>query len=771
MGDYTPASQALMRAALPRATAGAEENLELELARPDGERLWIRLRSTTVFEEGRPVRILGAIQDITSKVAQRHALERAQQRVKLALDSGGIAIWDVDLVHDTMFWDDQMCAFYGIARPPEHDSFARWTSMLHPEDREATVKAVQDAIAGLRPYAAEFRIIRPDGTVRHLAAVSEVIRAADGTPLRIVGTNRDITEAKRLAEEFASQHELLRVTLESIGDAVITTDAKGRVVWLNPVAERLTGWPVADAVGRMSGEIFKLVNESTRAPAEDPIAECLTQGRIVSPADEALLIGRDGAECGIEDSCAPIRNVAGEILGTVLVFHDVTEQRRLAREMNYRATHDTLTGLYNRAEFEVRLRAMLHKSHGENSESTLLFIDLDQFKIVNDTSGHGAGDELLQLVARLLQDAVRLSDTVARLGGDEFAIILDRCNAEQGGLVAQKICDRMEEFRFAHGEHRFRVGASIGLVPVDERWTAISAIIQAADSSCYAAKEAGRNRVHVWYDTDRAMRARHGETQWATRLAQALDEDGFVLFAQRIQQLRGPNRGIHAEILIRMVEANGGLAPPGAFLPAAERFHLASRIDRWVLRKAIAWMNAADSLDSIATICVNLSGQSVGDRAFHRWAIAMLGEAGDGICRRLCLEITETAAITNLADAALFIEKVRAIGVRVALDDFGAGASSFGYLKTIPVDFLKIDGQFIRDLATDTLDEAAVRCFADVAAVVGMKTVAEFVDSQAVLDKLRRMGIDYAQGYLIHKPAPIAELLGLPIPQPAGAAD
>ena len=400
----------------------------------------------------------------------------------------------------------------------------------------------------------------------------------------------------------------------------------------------------------------------------------------------------------------------------------------------------------------------------------MLFIDLDQFKIVNDTSGHGAGDELLQLVARLLQDAVRLSDTVARLGGDEFAIILDRCNAEQGGLVAQKICDRMEEFRFAHGEHRFRVGASIGLVPVDERWTAISAIIQAADSSCYAAKEAGRNRVHVWYDTDRAMRARHGETQWATRLAQALDEDGFVLFAQRIQQLRGPNRGIHAEILIRMVEANGGLAPPGAFLPAAERFHLASRIDRWVLRKAIAWMNAADSLDSIATICVNLSGQSVGDRAFHRWAIAMLGEAGDGICRRLCLEITETAAITNLADAALFIEKVRAIGVRVALDDFGAGASSFGYLKTIPVDFLKIDGQFIRDLATDTLDEAAVRCFADVAAVVGMKTVAEFVDSQAVLDKLRRMGIDYAQGYLIHKPAPIAELLGLPIPQPAGAS-
>jgi diguanylate cyclase (GGDEF)-like protein len=400
-----------------------------------------------------------------------------------------------------------------------------------------------------------------------------------------------------------------------------------------------------------------------------------------------------------------------------------------------------------------------------------LFIDLDQFKIVNDTSGHTAGDELLQQVARLLADAVRLSDTVARLGGDEFAIILDRCTSEQGMIVAQKICDRMEEFRFAHGEQRFRVGASIGLVPVDERWPSISAIIQAADSSCYAAKEAGRNRVHEWYDTDRAMRARHGETQWATRLAQALDEDGFVLFAQRIQQLHGAPRGIHAEILIRMIEPNGGLVPPGAFLPAAERFHLASRIDRWVLRKTIAWMNEAESLDPIATICVNLSGQSVGDRAFHRWAIAMLSEAGDRICSRLCLEITETAAITNLADAALFIEKVRGIGVRVALDDFGAGASSFGYLKTMPVDFLKIDGQFVRDLVTDTLDEAAVRCFADVAAVVGMKTVAEFVDNQAVLDKLRRMGIDYGQGYLIHKPSPVAELLALAIAQPAGAAD
>ena len=379
------------------------------------------------------------------------------------------------------------------------------------------------------------------------------------------------------------------------------------------------------------------------------------------------------------------------------------------------------------------------------------------------------GDQLLQRVSKLLTEAVRARDTLARMGGDEFAVILERCTAEQAQRVAQQICDRMDDFRFLHDDRRFRIGASIGLVPVDQRWSTTAAIIQAADTSCYAAKEAGRNRVHAWFDTDIAMRARHGETRWAARIEQALDENRFVLYAQRIEALKQPvknaqvqqgSQGLHAEVLIRMIDTDGSVVQPGAFLPAAERFHYASRIDRWVLRHAIDALRELTALSTVDTLCVNLSGQSVGDRAFHRQAIETLTDAGAAVCACLCLEITETAAVTNMADASAFIDQVRALGVRIALDDFGAGASSFGYLKNLNVDLIKIDGQFIRDVLDDPLDDVAVRCFVEIARVVGVKTVAEFVDRVEVLDRVRAIGIDFAQGYLLHRPEPIEKVLG-----------
>ena len=482
---------------------------------------------------------------------------------------------------------------------------------------------------------------------------------------------------------------------------------------------------------------------------------------MASVAYHTVLISRNGDEFGIENSASPIRNEYGAILGVVLVFHDVTQQRRLSSEMSYRATHDALTGLVNRSEFESRLDRTLNKAYEDNSEHALLFIDLDQFKLVNDACGHSVGDQLLRQVSKLLSETVRARDTLARLGGDEFAVILEHCSADQAKRVAQQICERMDDFRYMHEERRFRIGASIGLVPVDNRWGTTAAIIQAADTSCYAAKEAGRNRVHAWFDTDQAMRARHGEMQWATRLEQALDENRFTLFAQRIEALDQKAHGLHAEVLLRMIDCDGSLIQPGAFLPAAERFHLASRIDKWVLRNAIRVLLQLENLSIIDTLCVNLSGQSIGDRAFHRKAIDTLTQAGAEVCRRVCLEITETAAVTNMADASLFIDQVRALGVRIALDDFGAGASSFGYLKKLNVDMLKIDGQFIRDLIDDPLDDAAVRCFVDVARVVGVKTVAEFVDRDELLERVRELGIDFAQGFLLHRPEPIEIVLGM----------
>ena len=690
-----------------------------------------------------------AAQDVVASEARFRALSEASPLGVFATDPRGACTYTNER------WQE----IYGLTLAQSLG--AGWAATLHPDDQARVVSDLRQSAREQREFSMEYRILHPQTQLRHLHARARAVLGPDRDVVGYVGSVEDVTERRQLAAQLAEQHELLRVTLQSIGDAVITTDARGDVVWLNPVAERMTGWTSAEARGRPSVQVFHIVNEENRQLAESPVVICLAQQSASGLASRTLLVSRDGHEYGIEDSAAPIRNAAGHVLGVVLVFHDVTEQRRMTGEMSYRATHDALTGLVNRVEFETRLRRVLRKAQEDKSAHALMYIDLDQFKLVNDACGHAVGDELLQQVSKLLFSAVRDRDTLARLGGDEFGVILEHCTAEQAQRVAQQICDRMDDFRFVHDGRRFRIGTSIGLVPVDSRWATTELILQAADTSCYAAKEAGRNRVHAWFDTDQAMRARHGEMQWTTRIEQALDEDRFVLYAQRIEALGDAAQGLHAEVLLRMRAADGALVPPGAFLPAAERFHLASRIDRWVLARSIAWMKRMTTPNELVTLSVNLSGQSVGDRAFHRWAIEVLSEAGDPICRRLCLEITETAAVTNLADAAVFIEQVRAVGVRVALDDFGAGASSFGYLKSMPVDFLKIDGQFIRDLVTDPLNEAAVRCFAEVARVVGMKTVAEFVDKPEVLARLRVIGVDYAQGFLLHRPEPIDALLEL----------
>lgn len=756
---YAPEGQPLISAAVASAIAsGTDWDLELPFIPAGGGQIWVRATGHAESERGQVVRLVGAFQDVTEQVVQRRALEAARERMVLATDSGGIGIWDYDPVSGEVTTDDWMDRLFKVQGRSGPRAFAEWLAQVHEDDRDSVINAIADSVASGRPLDIEFRVRWPDASVRRLKATAQVHHGLQGST-RMVGVCRDVTELHELGAELARQHELMRVTLASIGDAVLTTDALGRVTWLNPTAERMTGWCSGEAKGRPSRQVLHLVHESTREPAASPIEACLRNQDLAGLAHHTVLISRNGVEYGIEDSASPIRSADSTILGTVLVFHDVTEQRRISGEMTYRATHDALTGLVNRAEFESRLKRVLEVAHHRHGQNVLFYIDLDQFKLVNDACGHSVGDQLLQQISKLLSEIVRSRDTLARLGGDEFAVILEHCEVDQAQRVAQAICDRMDDFRFIHDDRRFRVGASIGMVPLDERWASAAAVMQAADAACYAAKEAGRNRVHVWFDTDATLRTRHGQTQWATRLEHALDEEAFVLHLQRIIPLEGANQGLHAEVLLRMRDADGSLIPPGVFLPAAERFHLATRIDRWVIHNVVRQLTRLPSLAAIDLITVNVSGQSVGDRSFHRAAVEELRAAGPEVCGRLCIEITETAAITNMSEAALFIEQLRDLGVRTALDDFGAGASSFGYLKTLKINILKIDGQFIRDILDDPLDDAAVRCFVDVARVLGVECVAEFVDRPDVLSRIRELGVNYAQGFLLHKPEDMAAVL------------
>lgn len=756
---YAPEARPVIRKAIKKAIKDGEGwDLELPFIQANGNRIWVRTQGIVEYDAEQPTRLIGALQDITERRQSLQDLANAHERVTLATRSGNVGVWDWNITNDELNWSQEMFTLYDVDCVADNVSYEFWQSRVHPDDREKAVAELQYAVEHQDSVDTEFRVRWRDGSTRYLRSTGNIKRDAFGNVTRVMGVNWDVTPLREMANEIARQHELLRVTLESIGDAVITTDATGQVTWMNPVAEQLTGWSAALAIGNPLASVFNIIDEQTRDIAVNPMDACL-KGKSPSIIDtQTLLISKAGVEYGIEVSAAPIRRLMDEILGAVLVFHDVTEARRLSDEMSYRATHDSLTNLTNRSEFEARLQATLDKSQTVPGDNALMYIDLDQFKLVNDTCGHTVGDQLLKQVSRLLGQFIRGTDTLARLGGDEFGVILEDCSTVGAKRIAQRMCESVDEFRFTHNGQRFRIGASIGLIPFDSRWESTAAAMQAADLSCYTAKEAGRNRVHEWYDTDEKVQARRDDLHWASRLEQAIDEDQFELYAQRIHDVSGRDEGIHAEVLIRL-SGDDGLIMPNEFLPAAERFHLASRIDRWVMQNSIDHLRSMTDISGISMLCVNLSGQSVSDSAFHREAIALLTEAGAKVCRRICLEITETAAVTNIADATAFVEKIRALGVRVALDDFGAGASSFGYLKMLDVDILKIDGQFITGMIDDKLDAAAVRCFVDVAAVLGIKTVAEFVKNESIFEQVKSYGINYAQGYLLHKPEPIDGVL------------
>lgn len=757
---YAPEARPVIRAAVDRALAdGTPWDLELPFVRSDGTRLWVRATGTAEFIDGRPVRLLGAFQNITERIAQQQAIEAAHQRMALASDSARLGFWEVDVEKGESTWDEWTHRLHGLTPGSGSVHYNGWSKKVHRDDLPAVEAAWREGLRSRDSVDVGFRIVRDDGGVHHLRSTFRILRDDRGQAFRIVGVVWDVTRERELASQLAAEHQLLRVTMASIADAVVTTDARGRVTWMNPAAERMTGWLLEAAAVCPVTQVVRLSLDGETPSVLDPVADCLQYAKVIAGAGDVLLRSVAGAEFGIEYTVSPIRDAIGELQGAVMVFRDVTEQRRLSGEMRYRATHDALTGLINRSEFELRLQQLLEQAHADHSVHALMYIDLDRFKIVNDACGHAIGDQLLRQVATLLGETVRQRDTLARLGGDEFAVLLDHCTPAQAQRVAQKICERMESFRFVHDEQRFRIGASIGLVPVDDRFGSVQAILKAADGACYAAKEAGRNRAHLWEDSDEAILARQGEMQWATRLEEAIDTNAFVLFGQRVVPIAGASDLIDVEVLLRLPAADGTLLAPGMFLPAAERFQLASRLDRWVLSEVLRWFSQPNALDGIGWVAVNLSGQSVGDRAFHRVAIDLLTGAGPELCRHLCVEITETAAISHLGDAAHFMSQLRALGVRVALDDFGAGASSFGYLKSLPVDLIKIDGQFVLDLLSDALDAAAVRSFVDVARVIGVPTIAEFVENPETFEALRVIGVDQAQGYGLHRPEPLADAI------------
>ncbi len=622
-------------------------------------------------------------------------------------------------------------------------------------------------VEGLPPSFQPERLFTPGekievklGMSRHARRVLEVSVSdtRHGADPLLTGMVRDITERKQVEAQLHKERDLAQVTLASIGDGVITTDESGLIQYMNPVAERLTGWRVHEARGQAVSIVYRVIDDKSGENLPNPVRGVLTKGQVMPRMEHAYLLRRDGERVPVLDSAAPIRSREGFLIGAVLVFHDVTVTLNLARELSHQASHDALTGVPNRREFERRLAELLLRPRDDDRTDILCYLDLDQFKVVNDTCGHIAGDELLRQVANLLREQLRTADLLARLGGDEFGLILQGCPLDQALGLAERIREAIQDYRFAWEGKTFSIGVSIGLVEIASDDADLGMVLSSADAACYAAKEDGRNRVHVYQPDDDALMEQHGQMQWVGRLQAALDQDRLRLYVQPIVPLHAPEvNPMHFEILVRL-EENGKMISPGSFLPAAERYNLMPRIDQWVVNNTLAWLGdryrKQGALEGV--YCINLSGASLSDERF-RQTLRITLENLRLPAGAICFEITETAAVANLSKVVNFILEVKQLGCSFALDDFGSGLSSFAYLKNLPVDFLKIDGSFIKDVERDPIDLAMVQAINAIGHVMGLKTIAEFVENEAILQRLVDIGLDYAQGYHLGAPRPLAD--------------
>jgi diguanylate cyclase (GGDEF)-like protein/PAS domain S-box-containing protein len=575
----------------------------------------------------------------------------------------------------------------------------------------------------------------------------------------IEGSARNITELKQIRDSLFEEKENAQVTLGSIGDGVIRTNAEGHIEYLNAAAEKAVGCSSEESYGKPLLEVFNIVDEKTLQTPPDPVRLSVEEGKsVMLPGYLQLIHPFNDKHMSIEVLVSPIRDSSEDITGVVMVFHDVSELRSLST-MTYHATHDSLTGLINRREFEQHVSQALENARNSDGRYVLCYLDLDNFKVVNDTSGHIAGDELLKMLTPRFQAMMREADSLARLGGDEFGILLAGCSTETATEITERIRAMVEDFRFVWDDKAFRIGVSIGIVRISADSGTLSDVLSAADSACYMSKEKGRNRVHMYEENDREMMERQGQMQWVQKIHDVLEQNRFRLFFQVIERLNrqpGEKCKIHGEVLLRIMDENMKLIGPGSFIPSAERYNLMPLIDRWVVENTLRLLSS--NLETVTNImdkcCINLSGQSLSDERFTKFLIEQIQNTRVPP-QLLCFEITETAVIANLHTATSLISTLRDMGCRFALDDFGVGLSSFGYLRNLPVDYLKLDGSFVKNIVNNKTDYEMVRAINQIGHTMNIMTIAEFVEDETILQAVRELGVDYAQGYIIAKPIPM----------------
>ncbi|MGZ3236171.1 MAG: PAS domain S-box protein, partial [Burkholderiaceae bacterium] len=663
---------------------------------------------------GRYLSLLPPLLDkIMHEAEEHHAIseliQESEARFQETFDHAPIGMALVSLEGKWLKINQALCDIVGYAE--EELLSLSFKELTHSEDFQVDQTFVQLVLADqIKKYQMETRYTHKQGHIVPVMLNASLVRHADGSPRYFILRIEDLTQRKKMEDALFAEKDFAQTALQSIGDAVITTDANGNVNYLNPNAEHLTGWSGKEALGQPLDKIFIVLHEATREVAESPILHVLAEGKTLHSPESVLLVAKHGVEYSVDYSAAPIRVKDGTVSGVVLVFHDVTEARAQTHKISYQASHDALTGLWNRSEFESMATRLLHSAKVMQMHHALMYLDLDQFKIVNDTCGHLAGDQLLCQLSNLLLSHTRKSDMLARLGGDEFGILLDSCPPERAKEIAQHIVDLVKAFRFEWEGKLFSVGVSIGLIFITDQTRDLQSLLSGADTACYIAKDKGRNRVQVFEPQDEEVQDRHVQMDWVTRINKAIEQNQFVFYFQKILSIDDSMAPINYEILLRYKDENGRLLLPLAFIPAAGRYGLLPAIDRWVISTLLRQPPAA-LLDEIAGasgkafIAINLSSATINEPGFQEFVVREL-EASSISARQICFEILEPAAITTLHRVIEFIFTMKTRGCLFSLDDFGSGLSSFGYLKSLPVDYLKIDSAFVKGIAKDKVDNA-----------------------------------------------------------------
>ena len=756
------ATSGLRRLVSAERTPARAYSLELDCRTRSGDAVPVHMAASVLTSGGQPL-ILVVLRDLRDSRYAQKALTEIEERLRAVFDHSPVTIDLKDTQGRYLLVNRNYAAQHG--ETVEAIS-GKHTSDVYPAEAAKVIRAHEVAVLDWgKAIEREYRI-RRNGTERTQLVVKFPIRDAEGEIAGIGGIGTDITERKRAEAALALSEERFQGLYDNSPDMYFTVAEDGTVTSVNQFGADYLGYSKDALVGE---PFWTLIHPEDLSFVQEQIGSAFAD-RVIESELEFRMVRRDESVLWIHERIRLLPKTSSAPAELRVVCRDVTEAHNLSLELTYQASHDSLTGLVNRRELENRLARVLETARADESHHALCYLDLDQFKVINDTCGHVAGDELLRQLSEVLRTKVRRRDTLARLGGDEFGVLMEHCVLRQAQRVANSLRKTVEEFRFSWENKTFSVGVSIGLVPVTSESASVAGTLSAADTACYVAKDQGRNRIHVYHPEDMELARRHGEMQWVARINQALEEDRFCLSVQPIRPLSEVSgegavsspaadaRG-HFELLLRMRDASGRLVPPGAFLPAAERYSLSVRLDRWVVEKIFSWLDAhPEQLERLDMCSINLSGHSIADEQFLQFVIASL-DGTDVPAEKLCFEITETAAITNLVSATRFITALKGWGCHFALDDFGSGLSSFAYLKQLAVDFLKIDGVFVKDVVDDPINLAMVKSINDIGKVMGKRTIAEFVESDGILEKLREVGVDYAQGYRIGRPKPLERLL------------